>query len=147
MKKRLHFQVVIGAAAPVVWQTMLGPQTYKAWTSAFYPGSYFEGSWEKGAGIRFLGPGGDGMVSEIAENREFEFISIRHLGFMRDGVADFDGEEVKAWLPAFENYTFSGQGGATTLDVDLEVTEQYEAMFQESWPPALAALKELCERG
>jgi hypothetical protein len=37
------------------------------------------------------------MVAEIAENRRNEFISIRHLGFIANGIVDTTSEVVKAW--------------------------------------------------
>ena len=68
--KRIQFSETIHAPVPTVWRLMLGPESYRRWTSAFAEGSTFDGAWEQGAKIRFLGPSGDGIVSEIAENRE-----------------------------------------------------------------------------
>lgn len=87
--KRTPFTVTINALVPTVWRLMIGPESYMRWASAFAEGTYFEGSWEPGAKIKFLSPpSGDGMVAEIAENRKNEFISIRHLGFISNGVED-----------------------------------------------------------
>jgi hypothetical protein len=47
------------------------------------------------------------MTAEIAENRPFEFVSIRHLGIIKDGVDDTESPASRAWTPAFENYTFT----------------------------------------
>ena len=58
--KTLTFEVTINAPRTHVWDTMLGPETYKAWTSAFSEVSHYTGSWDQGAQIRFLGPAGDG---------------------------------------------------------------------------------------
>ena len=46
------------------------------------------------------------MVSEIAENKPNEFISIRHLGYIANGIEDTQSEAIRAWAPAYENYTF-----------------------------------------
>lgn len=67
---------------------MLNDQTYHEWTSVFATGSRFEGSWEKGSKILFLDGEGAGMVSTIVENKPYKFISIKHLGEVRDGVED-----------------------------------------------------------
>src|SRR5512134_3383911 len=88
MKKALHFTTLIQAPRQTVWDTMLGPATYRIWTAAFTQGSYFEGSWEEGERIRFLAPDGRGMTAQTAENRKHEFISIKHLGYVKDGVED-----------------------------------------------------------
>jgi uncharacterized protein YndB with AHSA1/START domain len=47
MKETLHFEIEIYAPVKKVWDIMLTPETYKKWTSAFDPSSYYEGSWNK----------------------------------------------------------------------------------------------------
>ena len=88
---------------------------------------------------------GDGMVSEIAECRTNEFISIRHLGFIANGVEDTTSEAVRAWAPAYENYTFSPTTDGTTMVVDQDVAAEWEEHLAEAWPKALGILKELSE--
>jgi hypothetical protein len=126
---------------------MLGPETFKAWTSAFAEGSYFEGSWDAGRKIRFLVPDGSGMTSMIAENRPYEFISIRHFGVVKDGIDDTESEAARTWAPACENYTFTDLGTSTELQVDVESPPDFEAFMADTWPLALAKLKALCEAG
>lgn len=144
--KTLHFSTTINASKEKVWNTMLEDETYRQWTRAFNEGSHFEGSWEKGEKIRFLDPDGNGMVSIIAANRPHEFISIKHLGIIQDGVEETDSEEAQKWAPAFENYTFTGNDGKTTVSVDMDIDDEHENMFKEMWPDALKKLKELCEK-
>ena len=98
--KRLQFSTTIAVSPARVVEMMTGPESYRQWTSVFAEGSCFEGSWGKGQKIRFLSPSGDGMVSEIAVHRRNEFVSIRHLGFIVNGVVDTDSEAVRAWAPA-----------------------------------------------
>ena len=142
----LRFTSLIAADRKKVWDVMLADDTYRKWTAEFQEGSYFEGSWEKGARIRFLGPGGGGgMTAVIAENRPYEYVSIKHLGIVKDGVDDTESAEAKAWAPAFENYTFTQSGNATSLTIDVEVPAEFQAYMSEAWPKALAKLKELCE--
>ena len=143
--KKIHMTTTIHAPRETVWKTMLSPDTYRTWTSAFTEGSYYEGSWEKGEKIRFLAPGGDGMVSEIAENRPHEFISIKHLGIIKDGAEDYESEEVKSWASARENYTFEDEGSGTKLTIDMDVTPEHEQSMSEMWTKALAKLKEITE--
>ena len=124
---------------------MMGPASYKRWASAFAEGSYFDGSWEQGGKIKFLAPSGDGMVSEIAENRENEFISIRHLGYYSNGVEDTTSDSVRAWAPAYENYTFIQIPEGTKLLIELHVSSEWEQYMNEAWPKALDLLKGFCE--
>ncbi|MGZ5374784.1 MAG: SRPBCC family protein [Aeromicrobium sp.] len=133
-------------AAPVskVYKTLIGPESYPQWTSAFGDGLYFEGSWQEGQRIRFLTPSGHGVISEIAENRPDEFISIRHLGYIANGVEDTSSEAIRAWAPAYENFTFTATPQGTKLTVDQDMTDEFEGMV-ETWPQALEKLKTLCE--
>ena len=62
--KTMHFSTVIQAGRPTVWHAMLGPDSYRRWTAPFAEGSYYEGSWDQGATIRFLAPDGGGMMAK-----------------------------------------------------------------------------------
>lgn len=143
--KRLQFSTLIQAPREQVWETMLGPVTYRIWTAAFMEGSYYEGTWAKGQRLRFLAPGGSGMVSEIAECQPHAFLSIKHLGEIKDGVEDTESEAVRSWTPCFENYTFRQVGAATELTVDMDMTEAFEEYMTKTWPKALSLLKALSE--
>ncbi len=143
--KRIQFTAEINAPVSVVCRHVTSPESYNIWASAFAEGSHFKGSWEQGAKIRFLSPSGDGMVAEIAVNRENEFISIRHLGFIANGVEDTTSEAVKAWAPAYENYTFLGVPAGTKMVVDQDVSAEWEDYLNDAWPKALVLLKALSE--
>jgi hypothetical protein len=143
--KTLHFSIDIRASRQTVWEKLFGGESYRLWTAEFAEGSYFEGAWETGARIRFLVPSGHGMAAIIAENRPQEFLSIKHIGYVRDGVEDTDSEMVKAWAPAYENYTLTYAGLSTHLAVDIDVTPEFEEYMTKVWPKALATLKQLCE--
>lgn len=148
--EKLHFSIDIEASREKVWDTMLGEKTYPQWTEAFAPGSHYEGSWNKGDKVHFLAPDDSGemsgMVSRIKENRKPEYLSIEHLGFIKDGKEDTSSDEVKKWAGALENYTFTEENGKTEVLVDMDSDEEYEEMFQEMWPKALQRLKELAEK-
>ena len=146
--KKLLSSIVINAPKEKVWDTMLGDATYREWTRVFQEGSYFKGSWEEGSKILFIGPsdeGDMGMVSRIKENRPYEFVSIEHLGIIKDGVEDTESEEARKWAPAYENYTFREVEGGTEVLVELDILEEHEEMFAEMWPKALQELKRLAE--
>ena len=145
MKTTQRFDILIHAPREHVWTTMLQSPGYERWTAEFCEGSRYEGSWEPGASIRFLGLNGDGMVSEIAEHRPAEFVSIRHLGFIQNGVDDTSSEAVRAWAPCYENYHFAQEAGGTRVRVETDVFGGYEAFMAETWPRALQRLKQICE--
>jgi len=148
--EKMHFSMNINATKEKVWKTMLNEDTYRIWTEAFMPGSYYVGDWSKGSKILFLAPakegGTGGMVSRIAENKPYEFISIEHLGQMKDGKEDTTSEPVNEWAGALENYTFREIDGKTIVQVDMDTNEEYIEMFQTIWPKALQKLKDLAEK-
>ncbi|MBP7057149.1 SRPBCC domain-containing protein [Candidatus Gracilibacteria bacterium] len=143
--EKLHFSIVIQASAQKVWDTMLARESYRVWSAVFSEGSDYEGSWEKGAKIKFGDGTGNGMLSEIVDNQLHKFVSIRHYGEMKNGVEDTSSESVKAWTPAYENYTFTQQGNATQVDVDLDVPTSFVQFMNDTWPEALKKLKTLCQ--
>lgn len=143
--KTLHFSINISAPKERVWRAMLEHEGYKAWTREFAPGSDYEGSWEQGQKIRFLAPDNGGMISMIAENKPYEFISIKHLGYVKNGIEDTESAEVKAWAPSFENYSFTEKNGVTEVKVDVDELPEMEEFMEKAWPKALAHLKRICE--
>lgn len=153
--ENLHFEITIDASSEKVYTTMLADKTYREWTKIFNPASRFEGSWEKGSKILFLGcdeQGNEGgMVSRIKENIPNRFVSIEHIGMIEDGREITSGPKVDPWKGGLENYTFAEQNGSTLVSVDLEfktggMDEQMAAYFADTWPKALNKLKEICEQ-
>jgi hypothetical protein len=149
--EKLHRTIVINAPRARVWDVMLADETYREWTSAFHPGSYYKGDWSEGSKILFLGPnpegsGEGGMVSRIRKNRLHEYISIEHLGIVQDGVEDTESEAAKKWAPAYENYSFADRNGGTELTIDMDMEGDHLETFEKMWTDALARLKTLAER-
>jgi uncharacterized protein YndB with AHSA1/START domain len=150
--EKLTFTTIINAPREKVWHTMLDDATYRQWTKPFNEGSRYEGSWETGSEMRFIGVDDNGnevggMYSKIKEARPFEFISIEHLGLITEtGDVDTTSESVKKWVPAFENYTFSEKEGGTEVYVDIDVSDEWKEMFNDMWPKALVKLKEIAEK-
>ncbi|HYC79705.1 MAG TPA: SRPBCC domain-containing protein [Candidatus Binatia bacterium] len=149
--QKIHASIQINAPKEKVWETMLNDQTYREWTKGFNPGGYYKGSWEEGSKIQFIGPsqngsGEEGMVSRIKANRQYEYISIEHVGIYRNGVEDTTSEEARKWAPAYENYTFTEKDGGTELSIDMDVSDEYKVSFEEMWAKSLQNLKELSEK-
>ena len=153
---KLQFTVSINAPAGRIYDFMLGisnKSTYEQWTSEFNPTSTYEGSWEKGNKILFIGVDENGekggMVSRIAENIPNRFVSIQHYGLFKAGKEITEGPEVEKWANGFENYTFDedpGGQGTTTVTVHLDTNEDFLDYMNHSYPAALDKLKELCEK-
>ena len=151
--KKLQFNVNINAPANKVFNVMLGinhKSTYEEWTALFNPTSTYEGSWNKGSKILFVGTDETGekggMVSEIFDNIPNQFISIRHYGLVKGNVEITEGPEVEKWANGFENYTFAENNETTTVTVDLDTTEDFLDYMNEIYPKALDKLKEMCEQ-
>ncbi|TDE15647.1 SRPBCC domain-containing protein [Dyadobacter psychrotolerans] len=150
--KKLQFKIHINATVAKVYDLMLGitsKSTYEHWTAMFNPTSTYEGKWDKGSKILFIGVDEKGekggMVSRIAENIPNQSVSTQHYGLLQADKEITEGPEVEKWANGFENYTFEDNNGATTVTVDLDTTEDFVDYMNESYPKALDKLKELCE--
>ncbi len=150
---KIQFTTSIQAPANHVFDLMLGLRdkaTYEQWTAAFNPTSSFEGNWEKDQKMLFIGVDENGekggMISRIIAHDPNRFISIQHYGILKGDVELTDGEEVEEWANGLENYTFEENNGKTRVTVDLDTAEDFLDYMNETYPQALAKLKELCER-
>ena len=68
--KKLQFKKDINASAEKVYNTMLGIDTidtYQQWTAEFNPTSTYEGSWEKGSKIYFVGTNENGKKGGMTQ--------------------------------------------------------------------------------
>lgn len=150
--KTIQFQQTINATAATVYTTMLGlknKKTYEEWTALFNPTSTYEGSWDKGSKIYFVGTDENGkkagMVSIIADNIPNQFVSIRHIGMLDGDIEITEGPQVEPWAGCLENYTLQEQNGSTIVTVETETAEDYADYFNDTWPKALEKLKQLSE--
>ena len=151
--KKLQFKISINAPVNRVYDCMLGisnKSTYEQWTSLFNPTSTYEGTWDKGNKILFMGVNDKGekggMVSRIAENNPNQFVSIQHYGILKEDKEITEGPEVEKWANGFENYTFEENNGTSTVTVDLDTTEDFLDYMNQTYPKALDKLKEVCEK-
>ena len=85
------------------------------------------------------------MVSEIAELGLVNSSQSDTSGFIANGDEDTTSEAIRAWAPAFENYTFLPTKEGTSMVVDQDVTAEWEEYIGQAWPKALEKLKTLCE--
>ncbi len=140
------YRISIDAPREKVWNALWDLQNYRAWTSFFSPDSHaVTDNWEKGTDVKFVNSKGSGMIARIAENKANEFMSFEHYGEIHDGVVDTESEKVKTWAGSHENYTLKGEDGKTELIVEMEINEEWKGFFAETWPKALAKVKNLAE--
>lgn len=151
--QKLQFKINIKAPVSKIYDLMLGlnsKSSYEEWTSLFNPTSTFEGSWDKGTKILFIGVDEKGekggMVSRIVENIPNQFVSIQHYGLVKADKEITEGPEVEKWANGFENYTFEENTGTVTVTVDLDTTEDFIGYMNDTYPKALNKLKDLCEK-
>ena len=151
--KKIQFKVSVNAPASKVYNAMLGidnKSTYEQWTALFNPTSTFEGSWDKGNKILFVGVDEKGekggMVSKIVENIPNQFVSIQHYGLVKGDKEITEGPEVDKWANGLENYTFDESNVTTLVTVDLDTTEDFVDYMNNAYPKALEKLKAICEK-
>jgi len=145
--QKIHFSTSINAPREKVWNVLWNDNSYREWTSAFAEGSYAKtDNWKEGSKVLFLDPKGSGMVSTVAKNKQNEFMSFKHLGVVKEGIEDTESESVQGWAGAMENYSLTESSGATKLDVDMDITDDFKDYFLKTWPVALEKVKELAEK-
>lgn len=152
--EKLQFTIDIPAPALKVYEAMLGlnsKSTYESWASVFNPTSTYEGSWNKGDKIYFVGTDEKGekagMISQVEENNPAVFVSVRHYGFVQGNEEVTEGEMVEKWAGGHENYTFTENKGNTKVTVDIDVIDEYLDYFKDMYPKALEALKNIALNG
>lgn len=143
--KNLSLKIDINAPREKVWAVLWNDDTYRKWTSVFMEGSYAVSDWKEGSKILFLSPSGEGMFSMIAKKIPNEVMAFKHLGTVKDGKEQPDTKETKDWAGALETYTLRQTGNATELAVSMDVTEEHESYFRETFPKALEKVKVLAE--
>ncbi|MEQ9167993.1 MAG: SRPBCC domain-containing protein [Fulvivirga sp.] len=151
--KKLKYQIDVNATAETAYRAMLGlddKKTYEQWTAEFNPTSTYEGSWDKGSKILFVGTDNDGkrggMIAEIAENIPNKFVSIRHYGMLDGDKEITEGPEVEKWAGGLENYSFEENNGITTVTVEVDADNEFADYFDTTWPKAFEKLKEIAEQ-
>lgn len=148
--EKLQFEIDINAPASKVFNAITEKKLYEQWTATFNPTSTFEGGWNKGDKILFVGVNEEGkrggMVSRIAESIPNKQISIQHLGFVNDQEEITEGPAVAQWANAMEEYFLEEKNGTTHFRVLTDITPEYKEEFSKMWPKALAKLKEIAEK-
>jgi len=145
--KTLKYEIVIDAPSKVVWEKMLGPESYQQWAKAFSPNSQYRGEWKQGSYINFIDPNMGGTRALLESVIPYQKISAKHVAMLDKGEnEDNESDFAKKWIGTTEDYTLSETEGKTHLAVVTKTDEAFEKMFTDSWPQALQLLKEICEK-
>ena len=148
--EKLHFNINIDAPATAVFDAVTDKTKFEQWTAEFNPTSTFEGGWQKGDKILFIGVNKEGkkegMVSKIRENIPGKQISIQHLGFVDGDNEITEGPEIDKWANAMEEYFLEEKDGKTEFKVAIDITEDFKDYMSNAWPRALKKLKEVAEK-
>ncbi len=60
-------------------------------------------------------------------------------------MEDRDSEWAQKWINSLEGYNFAENSGTTDLTIEMKIYDEWEEMFNNDWPKALARLKQICE--
>ena len=151
--KKTKFTQIIEAPIAKVYDAMLGisnKATYEQWTAVFNPTSTYQGNWQEGSRMYFVGENEKGekggMISEIVKNNINSFVSIKHIGMLQGGTEILEGPDVEPWAGCLENYLLEESNGVTKVTVEMDTVEGHEKYFEETYPKALQKLKKIAER-
>lgn len=148
-KPPMVFEIAINAPVSKVFALMTEEAAYRSWTKVFNESSHYIGNWQKASEMLFVGYDAKGqkggMVSTIVENIKDKFISIKHLGLVKGDEKIMEGPEVEPWQGGLENYLFFETPQGCLLRVEMDMNEEFKSYFEETWPKALATIKELAE--
>ena len=145
--KQLKFTTVVNASSKLVWEVMLGRDTYNQWCRAFSENSQYVGKWERGEKVKFIDPEMGGTLALLEVVEPYKHIVARHIAILsKDHQEDTESEIAKKWIDSTETYVFDEKGFVTTLRVEIKTHEDFVDMFNQRWPVALGNLKEIVEK-
>jgi len=141
----LEYSIEIKATPEKIWNTLWDDTTYRKWVSVFHEGTYYVTDWKKGSSVQFLNLDGNGVYGLIHENIPYQFLSIHHLGEVKNHINQ--PIEDSNYSDVFENYTLLEIDNNTyKLVIQLTNFEAYQSYFDQTFPLALDKVKELAEQ-
>lgn len=150
--KKAQFKISIKASPPEVYDKMLGitdKETYNRWTTVFNPTSRYEGNWEEGSKIRFIGTNEEGkpegMFCVVTKNIPNQYLAMQARGLIQQGIEITEGPDIAQWQNMTESYRFEEEDGTTKLTVEVEIPDEHIEVFSSLWPKALETLKSIIE--
>lgn len=143
--KNVVFETEINASADKVWFVLWDKIQYGMWTAPFCEGSYVVTDWKEGSKVHFLSPSGEGMYSEVVENKPHKIMRIKHIGELKNKEEMPLDAASESWSGATENYYLTENNGKTKLTVKVDALENHSEFFNEAFPKALEIVKQLAE--
>ena len=149
MESLFRQSVTIKASPARVWEVLFTDHYYRRWTVPFSPGCYFEGTWELGSEMRFLGDGGEGLLSVVSSAVPLQELVLTHQHEIKAGLSVEDAlaqAKETGWYGAKESYLLtSNSDGETVLTASLEMPPQGFEFMVQMWEGALKLIVEIAE--
>jgi len=143
--KKTFFSIDINAPKEKVWYSLWDDANYQNWTSAFSEGSAAISDWNQGSKIYFIGPNGAGMSSKISIKKPFDTMAFIHISELKDFKEIPPTDETKSWSGSEERYDLTENNGITTVNVTIDIVDQFAEYFNQAFPKALQKVKEIAE--
>jgi hypothetical protein len=80
------------------------------------------------------------MYSIIETNLPFKQMSFKHLEQIKNGI-----KTTVDWADSIENYFLKESNGVTELKMEMDVKEEFEKYFIETFPKALELIKQISQ--
>ncbi|MEW5676174.1 SRPBCC domain-containing protein [Flavobacterium enshiense] len=143
--EKINFTINIIAPKEKVWKILWEDATYQKWTAVFSEGSRAKSDWKEGSKVHFVNENDDGMYSLIDKCVENEIMNFKHLGNVKNGVELPLDETTESWNGSMEKYALVDTDNGTSLNLEMDILEDYLDYFNEKFPLALNIVKELSE--
>jgi len=133
----------INAPKEKVWNVLLEDAYNRIWMAEFMEGSHAETDWIEGHKVRFLDNDSNGIVGTIKTKQPYDKVEMVYHGEVKNGQDDLDSEMGKAMNGSRENYYLSEENGVTTLQIEVDMGEDWIDMMSAAWDKALEKIEEL----
>ncbi len=143
--KTIKKAIDINAPKEKVWEVLMKDELNRIWYAEFMEGTYAETDWKVGSKAVFKDQTNSGMINRVLVNKPNELLSMEVLGFVADGVEDYESEAVKSVQGGKETYQLTDNEGVTHLAIESGMSEEMFESMSASWEKALQKIKELAE--
>ena len=138
--KLLEYTIQINATPEKVWEVLFTQDNYKKWASAMNEGTYFEGTWEEGSIMKFLDPKNNGMYNLVVKNIPNKQLSMKHLGWILEGVLT-----PQNWEDSTLDYILEPNENGTLLIGKVNSLDEFVDFFNSKYPKNFENIKNLAE--
>ena len=147
---KVTFFIIINALPSQVYDAMINSENIDDWVSVFSTQKvWHKGSFDEDSQITFYTYDeqgiAQGMICHITSNRLNEYVYVQPIGISNDGKEIFEGDAVRGLEDTYEEYIFTQEGNQTKLTINAAVEPKLKAFFEETWPKALAVIKQTAE--